>query len=69
MIISDLNHLEVVSEAKEVVGGYYYGYPSFSVTIKNAEVTQNASAKAVAKSVFDDATAVASASNTSVIYQ
>lgn len=69
MIISNLNHLEDVSETKEVIGGYYPWYGFTSVTIKNAEVTQDATATAIAKSKFDDATASAYASNYSFISQ
>ncbi|MEB3278563.1 MAG: hypothetical protein VKK42_06525 [Lyngbya sp.] len=36
MNICDLNHLEVVSEAANIEGGYYYGYQQYANANANA---------------------------------
>ena len=64
MIISDLNHLEVVSEASSVVGGggkgkkdkNDKGYKKY-IKVNVAVVKQEAEAKAITK--YGDASAVA----------
>ena len=69
MIISDLNHLEVVSEASSVVGGGTYKFAKFDIDItKQSNISViNQDAAAFAQSVKGDATATAS--NTAVVVQ
>jgi hypothetical protein len=69
MIISDLNHLEVVSEASSVVGGGTYKFAKFDIDItKQSNISViNQNAEAAALSVKGDAKATAS--NTAVVFQ
>lgn len=67
MIISNLSHLETVTETPNVTGGSFNVY--VNVTKKTANVWQYSSAKASAEAFYGDATAIAYSSNSSVIYQ
>ena len=73
MIISDLNHLEVVSEASSVIGGSgkwdkkgKYGF-DIDITKQSNISVINQNAEAAALSVKGDAKATAS--NTAVVFQ
>ena len=70
MIISDLNHLEVVSEASNVVGGdsYKHGKVDIDITKQTNVSVLNQSAAAAAFS-FYKGDAKATASNTAVVVQ
>ncbi len=72
MIISDLNHLEVVSEASSVVGGgkkedYYKKY--FQIDFNKQSNVSVINQKANAESVSFDGKSVAIASNVAVVKQ
>ncbi len=66
MIISDLNHLEVVSEASNVVGGSYKKVDKFKLIKIDVDITKKSNysnlyqeANAVAQTFKGDAKAVA----------
>ena len=72
MIISDLNHLEVVSEASSVVGGdgkwnKKFKLVDIDITKQSNISVINQNAEAAALSVKGDAKATAS--NTAVVFQ
>ena len=76
MIISDLNHLEVVSEAASVVGGSkkktkdnYYKLLKLKLDINNQSNVSIINQTATAESVSFDGKSVAIATNTAVVNQ
>ena len=76
MIISDLNHLEVVSEAASVVGGsdkkkkdYYYKLLKLKLDINKQSNVSVINQKATAESVSFDGKSVAIAKNVAVVDQ
>ena len=74
MIISDLNHLEVVSEAASVVGGsdkkkQYYKLLKLKLDINKQSNVSVINQKATAESVSFDGKSVAIAKNVAVVNQ
>jgi len=68
MVISNLNHLETVSETKEIVGGWRSA-PSYSSS-NNVNLTQVAAAVAIGGGFgYQTGNAVANAGNSSFIIQ